>query len=82
MTPTINFNSYFPSNPFGESTNNKTPINAATTIDEKIASVDMVAEMAWTKTHHMRPIPNAINKLNLMMSYVLRKVYFCDNPAV
>ena len=82
MTPTINFSNYFPSNPFGESTKNNTPISAETTIDKKIAIVDMPAGIAWTKIHHTRPIPNAITKLNLIMSYVFKKVYFCDNPAV
>ena len=82
ITPTINFINYFPSNPFGESTKNNTPINAATTTDEKIAIVDMAAGMAWTKIHHTRPIPNAITKLSLIMSYVFKKVYFCDKPAV
>lgn len=82
MTPTINFSIYFPSKPFGESTKNSTPINAATTTDEKIAIVDMAAGMAWTKIHHTRPIPNAIIKLNLIISQVFKKVYFCDKPAV
>lgn len=68
ITPTINFSNYFPSNPFGESTNNKTPIKVATTTDEKIEIVDMAAGIACTRIHHTNPIPSAINKLNLIIS--------------
>ena len=65
---TTSFKTYFPSNVLGESTKNNTPIETDTKTDKKIEIADIACGMTCTRINHTIPIPNAISKLNLIVS--------------
>ena len=47
-----------------------------------MAIADIALGMAWTKINQTSPMPNAINKLSLIVSYVLRKVHLSLIPEL
>ncbi len=80
--PTTNLRIYFPSKPLGESTKNNTPIETETNTDKKITIADMAWGMACTRMNHTSPIPKAISKLNLIVSYVFKNVHLSLIPEL
>ena len=75
-TPTINFKIPLSSSPFGVSIRNKIPTPIDTKTDKKIAIADIACGITCTKMNQTNPIPSAINKLNLIVSYVFKNVHF------